>query len=95
MWILCEPETKWMVKTASEYKVKSTSLKAITKAISLFIMKSILPTTHNLHWQKERLLLLGDMLLQSKINVDKLIERVILARARRKNRNIFFPCLIL
>lgn len=58
-----EPRTKWDVKTAIDCRIKRTCLKSLPKVLSLFITSSIFPTTHNLYFNKERFLLLHQILM--------------------------------
>lgn len=62
--------------------------------VSLWIMKSLLPTSHNLYWHKERLFMLERILYTSSTNVWKLMERKIFTCARRTVGGLFFPNLI-
>lgn len=57
-------------------------------------MNTVLPTKHNLYWHKERLFLLKAMIGYQKFNLGQLIEREILACARRSSGLLFYPNLI-
>lgn len=51
--VMCVPGTQYWVKDKPKVvKVRRTSLKPVLKALSLWVMSSLLPTTHNLYWHK-------------------------------------------
>lgn len=92
--MLTVPRTEWLVKTASNYRVKGMDLRPIPKVLYLFVRSTILPTTFCGNVHMERLFLLGYILERKSVNIGKLIEREILACARRNKGSLFFPCLI-
>lgn len=92
--VLCVPGSEWVKDKPNIFKVRCTSLKPVLKALSLWVMNSLLPTTRNLFWHKERLFPLEGIMCSQKINVGKLVEREILSCARRTVGSLFFLNLI-
>lgn len=90
---VCDENSCWE-KFGHEYKLKKTFLHDEANLWFNFIKHSLLPTTHTINVEKERLILLDSIMSGEPIDVGRLISREIGLCRDKKGGNLIFPCLI-